>query len=150
MLKTLHSKPYLLFSVTGIISLLVSAYYYFCLPDSSFDISVRKYFEINSAVAWLTLSGYNFLLAAIYFITAKRELHTRNWLVITHFVFVILFLLVFFAFSSFNAPYAREIVSGMPFLTLVVLYGMVFLTDVIFFITGIALLVVNILTMKKD
>jgi hypothetical protein len=149
-LKTIYLKPYRMFSVVGLISFLVALYYYFFDPESSFDISVGTYIELPSFAAWLVLSAYVFFLAIIYYVAEKGKLHTRTWLVKTHFIVVLLFLLLFFVFSSFNTPFVRDLVAGTPFLTLMVVYGTLFLVDLIFFIGGIALLLVNLFTLKKN
>jgi hypothetical protein len=145
-----YSKPYQPFFLTAIITLLIAASYFMFSPGSEFDLEINEYFSVKSSYAWFVLSFYLFSLAALYFTATKNKLKTRKWLVTAHFIFVMLFLLIFFLFSTFNTSYVQRLVSNMQFLVLMAIYGALFLLDVIFFLVSLILLIVNIFMLKKE
>jgi|GEM_PF-6873118 len=147
--KSFFQKPQLFFLGIAVATALVAINYFYYYPESYFDLGGDIQLTLSSSTCWFIFSGYALVLAGIYYTASKGRLKTRDWLVILHFIFVILFLLVFFAFSSFNTPYVQDHISGIPFLSLMVVYGMVFLLDLIFFVISLILLLVNILSFRK-
>jgi hypothetical protein len=150
MLKTWRHKPYRPFFIVGILSLVVAFTYSIFLPDAYFDLSLKEYHMLSNFHIWLVFAGFVFLLSAIYYIAAKKQLRTYKLLVRAHFIFVILFLLFFLLFSTFNISQVQSLVSGIPFFVLVTIYGTIFILDIFFFITGLLLLLFNIFSVKKN
>lgn len=149
MFKTFFAKPQLFFFGVAIATLLVAVNYFYYYPEAYFDLGGNYEFSVSCATCWFAFSGYTFILSGIYYTAAKGKLKTRHWLVLLHFVFVILFLLLFFAFSSFNTPYVQDHISGIPFFTLILIYGVVFLMDLIVFVISLILLFANILSFRR-
>lgn len=150
MLRLFFKKPYLFFLGIAIITLLVGVIYFYYYPEAYFDLGGDYELSLSCSICWLMFSGYGFILSGIYYTAARGRLKTRNWLVLSHFIFVILFLLLFFAFSSFNTAYVQDHISGLPFFTLITVYGLIFLLDLIMFVISLILLMVNILSFKKS
>ncbi|PBQ30510.1 hypothetical protein CNR22_01580 [Sphingobacteriaceae bacterium] len=149
MFKLFFRKPQIFFLGISLITLLAGINYFYYYPEAYFDLGGDFQLTVSCATCWFTFSGYTLTLSGIYYTASKGELKTRHWLVMLHFIFVILFLLLFFAISSFNTPYVQKHVSGMPFFSLVFIYAVVFFLDLIFFIISLILLLVNILSFKR-
>jgi hypothetical protein len=150
MLKTWQQKPYRPFFILAVISLVVALVYRLFSPATYFDISIREYYALNIFHVWLIFSTYVFLLSGIYYIIARKNLHSRTWLLRSHYIFIVLFLFFFFLFSLFNTVPVQELTSGISFYVLFGIYGMLFILDVALFIGGLLFLLVNIISLKRD
>jgi hypothetical protein len=151
MKKTLLYRPFKPFFVTGLATLGISLFIYVMYPMSMFDINVyNKYFTTESFKAWLWISAYLFFLAAIYYIAFRSELKTKNWLVITHYVFILLFLILFILFSTFPSKDMQDILSGLSIFSLLFVYSVIFFMDVVFFFAGLILFIANLFALNKN
>lgn len=148
-MKLFFQRPYLFFLGVAIITLLVAINYFYYYPESYFDLGGDYELSLSCSVCWGVFSGYCFILSAIYYTAAKGKLKTKGWLVLSHFIFVLLFLVLFFVFSSFNTSYVQDHISGLPFFTLITIYAIIFFLDVGLFVTGLVLLVASVLSFKK-
>lgn len=149
MFKRFFQKPQLFFFGIAIIALLVAINYFYYYPEAYFDLGGDYQFTVSCSTCWFMFSGYTLILSAIYYTSAKGKLKTRHWLVFLHFIFVILLLLLFFFFSSFNTDDVQKRVSGLPFLTAINIYGVVFLLNLIILAISLILLIVNVLSFKR-
>lgn len=149
MVKLFFQKPQTFFFGVALITLLVAVNYFYYYPEAYLDLGGDFEFSVSCSTCWFTFSVYTLILSGIYYTASKGGLRTRHWLLMLHFVFVILFLVLFYVFSSFNTPYVQDHISGMPFITLMITYGVLFLLDLIFFVISLILLLVNILSFKK-
>lgn len=143
------SKPYLFFFIVGVITLTTALIYWYSYPEAYFDFSGRHEFSISSAYAWFFFSGYLFGLTGIYYTAVKGRLKVRGWLAATHFVFVILFLLLFVAFSAFNTTYIQHYLAGLPFFTTVFIYALVFILDLAAFVASLLMLLINLISFRR-
>ena len=135
---------------TGLAALFLSLIYYLFFREHFFDMSVGTYFTIASYYLWLIMAGFLFLLSGIYYMAVRGRLRIRAGMVLTHFVFILLFLLFFLVFSNFNAPLFEPLTGGLPFWVLVSVYGTIFLTDLILLGLGLIIMTVNLLSSKKQ
>ena len=142
-------RPQRLFLFTAFGTVIVAAVYYLFFPYAYFDLSVNRYFIISSYFLWLIFSAYLFLLATIYYVASRGKLRSRNRLVTVHYIFVLLFLVTFFGFSLFNENYVRELLSNFSMSMVFLVYGLLFLLDMVLFFTGLIFLVANILDFRK-
>ena len=144
-------RTYQLFLLIGFISLGVALFFKSVFPYTSFDLSI---YDIDVSIAtsriWFLFTGYLFLLASIYFVISKTKLKTKKWLVISHYTFIVLFLVFFAIFSSFASPGVQRLFIKVPLITLVSMYGIIFLIDAVFFILGVLLLFVNLFSLSKN
>lgn len=143
------SKPYKPFFLISAVTILISLTYYFYFPDSYFDISIGRYFSLSNYYAWFIFGSYTFVLGVIYYLSAQNNLKTRRWLLNTHFVFVLLFMVLFFMLSSFNTAWVREFTSARSFFSVLLVYGSLYLLDIVFLVSGLMLLVVNLLDQQR-
>jgi hypothetical protein len=151
MKKILLEKPFGPFLATGLVTATIALYLKLIHPEAWFDVSVYNTdLRASQASIWFGFSLYLFLLAGIYFLTRRAKLRMKRWLIILHYTFVLLFLILFTVFSAFNYKEVQRMVSGTPITTLILVYGLVFFTDLAFFAIGILMLPVNILSAKKN
>jgi hypothetical protein len=150
MLADWRYKPYKPFFLVAVLSLAIAFMYRIFSPETYFDLSFYDYMTLNNFYLWIVFSAYIFLLSAIYYIVHKKGLHARTWLIRSHFIFIILFLLLLFTFSLFNTVPFQQVTSGMPFLVLFGIYGTIFFIDLVLFVIGLLILLVNIFSLKKD
>lgn len=150
MKKHLIEKSYQPFFGTALFAVVIALFLKIVHPESVVDLSLYdKYFSMPSSSAWFAFSIYLFFLAAIYFIISRSRLKSKHWLVVSHYVFIVLFLTFFVLFSAFESHDVQDIISGIPLSTIISIYGLVFIADVLFFAIGILLLFANLLTLKK-
>ncbi|WP_317897707.1 hypothetical protein [Aurantibacillus circumpalustris] len=149
MVKLFFRKPQTFFFGIALVTLLVAVNYFYYYPEAYFDLGGDFEFSVSCSTCWFAFSVYTLILSGIYYTASKGGVKTRHWLLMSHFIFVILFLLMFFVFSSFNTSYVQDRISGLPFITLIVIYGVIFLLDLIFFAISMILLLLNILSFKK-
>lgn len=147
--KRKRAKPARLFFYAAVATLIISFIYFRFFPESYFDLNVGTYFTISSGLLWLLFSGYLLLLASIYFVAARGTLTIRSWLIGAHYVFVLLFLLVFLVFSQFNERYVRELLQTNSAATVFLIYSVIFLIDALLFLTSMVLLVANLVQMAR-
>lgn len=135
----------------GFISLGIAVFFRRAFPNSIFEVSVSDvYFSTTTSRIWFLFAGYLFLLTGIYFVINKKKLKSKKWLVISHYIFIILFLVFFAIFSSLSNPNVQKLFGGIPLITLITLYGIIFLVDVVFFILGIVFLFINLFSLSKN
>lgn len=149
--KTLYQKTYQLFLIMGFISLGLALLFKSGFPNSVFELSVSDvYFSTPTSRIWLLFAGYMFLLTSIYYIISRTKLKTKKWLVISHYTFIILFLVFFAIFSSLSNQRIQNLFGGIPLITLISLYGMIFLIDAVLFILGILFLLINLVSLHRN
>lgn len=148
-MKAVFTHPHRPFLITALLCFIIALVYRLYFRESYFDISARHYFSLSNYYAWSLLGGYVLLLSGIYYIAERGKLSIQKWMLKAHYIFLLLFLIFFFIFSSFNAGWMQDAVSSMPFMLVLSLYGIVFLLDVFLFIAGLISLVINLASMKK-
>lgn len=149
--KTLFQKTYQLFLIMGFISLGLALLFKSGFPSSVFELSISDvYFSTPTSHIWLLFAGYLFLLTAIYYVISRTKLKPKKWLVVSHYIFIILFLVFFALFSSFTNQRIQNLFGGIPLITLISLYGIIFLIDAVFFILGILFLLLNLFSLSKN
>jgi hypothetical protein len=150
MKKLFFDKAHQPFLLTALIALSIAIFFKGAHPGSFFDIALYDFsFEISTSRAWFIFTGYLFFLALVYYIIRRARLLTKKWLVVSHYVFIVCFLIFFAAFSVFENPGFKALTKNIPFITLVSIYGVLFLFDVIFFAFGIILFIVNLVSLRK-
>jgi hypothetical protein len=151
MKNILTDNVYRLFLLTGFVSLCIALVFKGVYPTSFLDVSIYGVdINIASSQIWFLFTGYLFLLTSIYFVISKAKLKTKKWLVISHYSFIVLFLVFFAIFSSLSSWGAQRLLDEIPLITLITIYGILFLIDVIFFALGILFLFVNIFSLSKN
>lgn len=151
MKKTLFEKTYQLFLITGIISLGIAIFFKIIFPKSLFELSVYDvYFITLTSRIWFLFSGYLFFLSTIYYVISRTKLKTKKWLVISHYTFIILFLVFFAIFTSLTNQRIQSLFGGIPLITLISIYGIVFLIDAVFFVLGLLFLFVNLISLRRN
>jgi hypothetical protein len=150
MKQVIFEKPYQPFLLTGLLIFCVAIFIRGAYPDSLFEVSIYNtdYSALMSRI-WFGFAGYLFFLALVYYIVFRNSLRTKKWLVVLHYVFVALFLAMFTLFSIFPSPAMQKTVRGIPLTTLITIYGIIFLADVLLFISGILLLIINLFSLKQ-
>jgi len=151
MKKIEFEKLYIPFLITGLFSLAFALFFKIFYPDSIFDVSIYNtdYSVANSRI-WFWFSVYLLFLAVVYFAISKAKLKTKFWLVISHYIFIALFLFFFIVFSAFENREFQKIVSKVPLITLISVYSIIFITDAILFFLGVLFLFINILSLRRD
>ena len=145
-----YESVYPLFILTAFVALCVAVVFKEIFPASFFDVSITDFtFSISSSRIWFMFAAYLLVLATIYFIISKTNLKTKKWLVVSHYTFILLFLVFFAIFSSLSNAGVQKLLSGIPVLSIITAYGVVFLIDIIFFILGIFLLLINLFSLSK-
>jgi membrane-bound ClpP family serine protease len=120
-------------------------------PDSVFDVSLYDWdFSIATSRIWFLFAGYIFFLAFIYFVISRTKLKSKKWIVITHYTFILLFLVFFSVFLSFANPSVQSLIGRMPFSALITIYGVIFVTDVALFFLGIIFLLLELFSLRKN
>jgi hypothetical protein len=149
MKQVIFEKPYQPFLLTGLIIFCVAIFIRGSYPNSLFEVSIYNVdYSTSTSRIWFIFSGYLFFLAFVYYIVFRNSLRTKKWLVISHYAFIILFLALFSAFSAFSSPHIQDLMSSVPFTTLITIYGIIFLADLVLFISGIVLLIINLFSLK--
>ena len=150
MKKLFFEKAYQPFLLTALISLCIALFFKGVFPGSYFDISIiNTDIDIATSRIWFWFSGYLFFLAFTYYLINLKALKSKKWLVVSHYVFIVLFLAFFIAFSSFSNPDIQKLVIGIPFSTLIMLYSALFLIDIMFFIIGFLFLIFNLVSVNR-
>jgi len=150
MKRIIFGKPYQPFFITGVIALVISLYFRTAHPGSLFDISVYNTdFVISNSRIWFLFSAYLFFLSLIYYIISKGKLKTKRWLVISHYIFIVSFLVFFAIFSAFGNRDVRRLIADIPAITLITVYGTIFFIDVALFLFGLLFLIINLFSLKK-
>jgi hypothetical protein len=149
-MKSLLLKPYWLFSGVAVLAFITALYYYYVYPETFFDFGTHREYYIGMHYVWLIFAIYVLGLAAIYYTATKGRLRTRRWLIGTHFAFIVLFLFLFLLLSTFNTPFIQDRISGFPLLTIIGIYAVIFLLDLISLVIGLVLLLANILLFKRN
>ena len=150
MLTKLYRKPYEPFFIAGLVTMCIALGYFLFSRNSYFDVSLKNYMVLRSFYVWFIFSAYIFLLSGLYFAISKMKFRVKKWLLVPHFIFVILFLLSFLVFSSFNTELVKNYFAETPFLVLFSFYGLIFLLDIFFFITSMLFLIINLFSFKKE
>jgi hypothetical protein len=150
MLTRWIKRPFWPFLISALLSTALGLIYYFFYPGSYLDISTGNYHNIHTGMAWLIIALYLFILSAVYYAEDRRKYLISGWLIILHFVFILFFLIFFFVFSSFNSSYAKHLLNGVPFFTLIGIYGGIFLLDLSLFLLGIVSLLINLFSFHKE
>lgn len=151
MKKILLYRPFKPFFITGLATLGISLFLYIMYPVSLFDFSgYGTRIEIENFKMWLLISSFFFFLAGIYFIAEKINLKTKTWLVILHYIFMLLFLIFFTAFSLFGSKDFQQLISNVPLLVLISVYGVIFAIDAGLFVLGLLLFFINVISLHKD
>jgi hypothetical protein len=149
--KVLIERPMLPFLLTALFAMMVALFFLSLFPQARFDLSIYNHaISIKQSAVWLLFSAYLFLLGTIYYVISSVRLRTKKWLVLSHYVFIVLFLIFFALFSSFANRGVQKLISGIPLTTLITLYGTIFVIDALFFLLGLLMLVANLLTLKKS
>jgi hypothetical protein len=147
------SKAFRFFLITAIASALMSVIMYFYNKEAMLDFTVFD-LSIHSSYAtvWEIFSIYLFVLSLIYLIIDNSSLQPNRWLVTSHFVFVISFLLVFMGFSLFDTTGFRILISvyQIPTITVFVIYAFLLVTDLVLFLLGLIFLLLNLLSLHKE
>ncbi|MGZ4090252.1 MAG: hypothetical protein ACXVNO_05995, partial [Bacteroidia bacterium] len=145
MKKRLLEKSYQPFFGTGLFAAVIALFLKIIHPESIFDVSIYNMdIVIPNSKVWFVFSLYLFFLAGIYYVISRSRLRSKHWLVISHYVFIILFLVFFAFFSAFESRDVQNLIGGIPLSTLITIYGTIFLADVLFFFIGLLLLFVNL------
>ena len=149
--KTLFQKTYQLFLVMGFISLGLALLFSNSFSNSVFELSVSEvYFSTPTSRIWVLFAGYMFLLTFIYYIISRAKLKTKKWLVISHYTFIILFLVGFVIFSCITNQHIQSLFGGIPLITLISIYGIIFFIDAVLFILGILFLLINLFSLHRN
>jgi len=151
MKKILLQKPYMPFLVTALFAIAIAVIFKGIFPHERLDVSIyNEDYSISQSRIWFLFTAYLFFLAGIYFVISRAKLRIKRSLVISHYVFITLFLSFFVIFSVFSTPAVQRLISGFPLSTLITVYGIIFIADAFFFSLGIILLFVNLFSLKKD
>jgi hypothetical protein len=147
------NKPYKVFFSLALLSICIftiiklknSGLY---LDISIYDVSIK---ETYSNI-WLYIFIYLIALSLIYFIEQKRNFVFRKWLVICHFIFIILFIILFILFTVFDIRDFQRLLYKIDFptRTTLILYTLILFFDLLFFIIGLVILLLNVLITKKN
>ena len=151
MKKIIFETVYSPFLLLGLIALSIAIFFKVAQPDSIFDVNIYNVdFRIATTHIWFLFTGYMFLLVAIYFIISRTKLRPKKGMIIAHYAFIVLFLIFFSLFLSFGNATVQKIIANIPFSTLITIYGLIFITDVVLFLIGIFFLILNLLSLKGN
>lgn len=151
MKRIFFEKAYQPFLATALITLGIALFFKGVYPGSVFDVSVYDIdFNIATSRVWFLFTGYLLFLSIIYFVISRNRLKTKKWLVISHYVFIVSFLVFFMVFSSFSSPGVKKLTADIPIVSLITLYGTIFLLDVIFFALGLIFLLINLFSLSRN
>jgi hypothetical protein len=151
MKRILLQKAFQPFFITGLIAASIALFLKIVYPASLFDISIyNSDIQIENSKIWMAFALYLFLLAGIYYIVNRNGLRVKRWLVISHYVFILLFLLFFVLFSAFGNDDVQGMIASIPLSTIITVYGIIFLADVSFFVIGLLLLFVSLFSLNKS
>lgn len=150
MKKILLEKSYQPFFGTGLFAAVIALFLKIVHPESTFDVSIYNMdlVVLNSKV-WFVFSLYLFFLSGVYYVISRTKLKPKHWLVVSHYVFIVLFLVFFGFFSAFESRDVQSLIEGIPLSTMITVYGTIFLADVLFFFIGVLLLFVNLFSLRK-
>jgi hypothetical protein len=150
MKKRLIEKSYQPFFTTALFAGIIALFFWLAHPGSTFTASIYDVdVAISNAKVWAIFSVYLFFLAAIYYTISKNNLKPKRWLLVSHYTFIVLFLVFFAVFSAFDSGDVQQLIKNIPLSVIITIYGSIFLADLIFFFTGIVLLLVNLFTLRK-
>ncbi len=150
MKKILREKPHQPFFAIALVSAAIAIFLKLIHPEALFSVSI---FNIDITQyqfrLWTWFTIYFMILTGIYFAIFKTELKTKRWLVMSHYVFIILFLAFFILFSIFGSNDMMTLMPNIPLNTFITIYGIIFLADVIMFLIGVIFLIINLITLKE-
>jgi hypothetical protein len=146
----LLNKPYQPFFVLGVVTAGIAIFLRMVYPASMFDVCIYNvdYLYPNYKI-WSFFSIYVFTLTAVYYVIANTTLKARRWLVISHYIFILLLPVFFALFSSHSNKDVQRLIAGMPLNLVLGIYSFVLLVDGFLFVGGLVLLLVNLVTLKK-
>lgn len=151
MKKILLYQPFKPFFITGLATLGISLFLFVMYPVALFDFSgYGKHIELENYKVWLLISSFLFFLSLIYFVAYRSNLKAKSWLVIIHYIFIVLFLIFFTAFSLFGSKDFQQIMADTPLLVLISIYGLIFVIDAGLFVIGLLLLLINLFSLSKN
>ncbi|MGZ3882928.1 MAG: hypothetical protein ACXVPQ_04895 [Bacteroidia bacterium] len=112
-----------------------------------FDFEIRQPYPL----VFLELGLYLLVLGLIYYAAYRAGLQSRKWLVVSHYAFVILFLMLFLSFCLFDIPEIQRLISwfNLSLATAVICYALLLSTDIVIFFIGLLLLMLNFFSFKK-
>jgi len=147
----LFEKAYQPFFLTGFISFCIVVFYFGAYPNSFFDVNFYTIkFSIATYNVWLLFAGYLFSLAGIYYIIGRTKLKIKKWLVISHYIFIVSFLIFFVIANAFTNTDVQNMLVGIPLLTVLTAYSIVLVIDITLFILGIIFLFISIISLRRD
>jgi hypothetical protein len=151
MKKILLYQPFKPFFITGLATLGIALFLYVMYPVAFFDFSgYGTRIELENYKVWLLISAFLFFLSLIYFVAYRSNLKAKTWLVILHYIFILLFLIFFIAFSLFGSKDFQEMIADIPLLVLISAYGLIFAIDAGLFALGLLLFLVNLFSLRKN
>lgn len=151
MKKILFEKPFRPFFTTGVVAAGIAIFLRYVHPGSILSVTVyNEDYAVENFRIWTWFSASIFFLATIYYAISKTKLKTQKWLIVSHYIFILLFLLFFVLFSSFNNPDVQKLTEGVPLSILISVYGTIFIADAAFLLLGILFFLLNIVSLKKD
>lgn len=151
MKKIILESAYQPFLLLGLIALSISIFFKGLHPDSFFDVSIFNMdFSIATSRIWFLFTGYIFFLVLIYYIISRTTLRSKQWMIISHYIFILLFLIFFSIFLSFGNTSVQSLMTKIPFSTLISIYGIILITDVSLFIFGVLFLLLNLISLRKN
>lgn len=150
MKKILFEKPHQPFLILALLTFSIFIFFKGAHPETTFDLYIFDH-EINSSMSfvWLVFTLYLLVLSIIYFIITRSKLKPLRFMVLMHYIFLVLFLVFFVVFSAFENEDLRRIISGGSFSTLLNVYACIFAIDFIFLAGGILLLFINLFVLSK-
>ena len=150
MKKILLYQPFKPFFITGLATLGISLFLYIMYPVTFFDFSgYGTQIELENYKVWLLISSFLFFLALIYYVAYRSKLKAKAWLVILQYIFIVLFLIFFTAFSLFGSKDFQQMIADVPLLVLISVYGLIFTIDAGLFALGILIFFINLLSLRK-
>lgn len=151
MKKILLYQPFKPFFITGLATFGIALFLYIKYPVSLFILSSNQLnINVENYKMWMLISSFLFFLAAIYFIAGKINLKARTWLVILHYIFVLLFVIFFCLFSLFGSSEVQQLISKLPLLVFISMYGLIFVIDAGLFVLGFLLFLINLGSLRKN
>jgi hypothetical protein len=151
MKKILLYQPFKPFFITGLATLGIALFLYVIYPASFFVFSgYGADIEIENYRVWILISSFLFFLAAIYYVAGKAKLKWKDWMVILHYVFIVLFIVFFAFFSLFGSKDFQRMMSDTPLIVMVGIYGLVFAIDALLFLIGFIVFFINLFSLRNQ
>ena len=151
MKKLLFERSFQPFFVTGLASAVIALFLKIIHPESLFDISIyNSDYTIANYKIWFLFSLYLFSLSAIYYAVSKAKLKTKSWLMVSHYTFIVLFLIFFVLFSAFGSSDMQKLMTNVPLSTFLGIYAIIFVVDAVLFFLGILFLIINLFSLKRN